>query len=115
MLKNRKLGAFIKLCSFLIKFCNFLFLIFKRHNPEAVTVKQYMKFQPKHNRKNENISRNAFYSGSLLIIYRVIHDLSPPCPDETTVCVSIICISLEVYFISGYKSKFSYLLSFLFQ
>ena len=33
--------------------------------------------------------------------------LAPLCPAETTECISIICITLEVYFISGYKSKFS--------
>ena len=42
-----------------------------------------------------------------IVKYRVIYDLSPLCPAETTGCISIICISLEVYFISDYKAKFS--------
>ena len=49
----------------------------------------------------------CIYFVCILNIYRVIHDLSPPCPAEPTRCISIICISLEVYFISGYKAKFS--------
>ena len=37
--------------------------------------------------------------------YRVIHDLSPP---PWRGCISVICISLKVHLISGYKSKFSF-------